>query len=260
MTDFSFIEDETVRQRAIDAYNESLKEKIAQEVDGLKRKNEELLNEKKTVQQKMEEISKKYEGIDAEKAKEALRLLSTAEKKELLDQGKMDEYIKAEIQNKTSEIEFKYQSKLEEETQLKKQYLDKYEKYESLYKNKLMEDQLRDIAIKSGIRSDTPTVIDDFIMRGKEVFSLNSEGRIEARDKDGNLVRMKDDIILTPIEWANMQKKERPYWYPDSVTTGSKGSGYSASAKNDLMDRLDAAAKSGDFKEYKRLQALSKKK
>lgn len=71
---------------------------------------------------------------------------------------------------------------------------------------------------------DTPTVIDDFIMRGKEVFSLNTEGRIEARDKDGNLVRMKDDIILTPIEWANMQKKERPYWYPDSVTTGSKGS------------------------------------
>ena len=256
--DFSFIEDENLRAKAIEDYNNSVQEKVQMEVDGLKRKNEELLNEKKTVQQKMEEFTKQYEGIDADKAKEALKLLSSAEKKDLLEQGKMDEYIKTEIQNKTAEIESKYQTKLEEEIAYKKQFLEKADRYENLYKTKLTEDQLREVAIKAGIKSDIASVMDDFVMRGKEVFSLSPEGKIEARDSDGRAIRMENDMILTPIEWANLQKKQRPYWFPESMDTGSKGSSYSANAKADLLDRMDAAAKANNMDEFKRLKKLMK--
>lgn len=261
MTDFSFIEDETVRQRAIDAYNESLAAKINEEVAGLKRKNEELLGEKKSVQQKLEEYNKKLEGIDLEEAKKALESSKKQKKKQMLDEGRDEDYLKLEIQNKVAEIERDYLTKLETESEAKKQASERANKYENMYKEKVLTDKLRAAALKSGCYT-TASVLEDICNRGKQIFHLNaSEDDVESRDRDGVLRKTEDGTkIITPEIWLMQLKHEAPHYFPPSTSTNSRGSsGYSGNTRDDLMEKMAEASKNGNMTEYKRLRAILKK-
>ena len=257
MTDFSFIEDEGLRAKAIEEYNNSLQEKIDQEVDGLKRKNEELLNEKKTTQQKYEEFKSQFGDLDPEKAKEAMELFKNTERKELLEKGKLDEYIKAEIQSKTSEVERRYNKQFEEAQLEAKTYAEKASKYESLFKEKMVDDELRDVAIKAGVE---PDAIRDFILVGKSIFKYDeAEKKATAKDQNGDYIKMDDGRYLKPMEWAESQKQERKYWFPASSGIGASGSSMSASMSNDIMAKMEEAANKGNMDEYRKLRKLLKK-
>ena len=65
LMEFDFIEDSELREKVENQYKDNLNT----EVDGLKRKNNELLEEKKKVTEKY----KSYEGIDLEKAQKSYR-------------------------------------------------------------------------------------------------------------------------------------------------------------------------------------------
>ena len=256
--DFSFIEDERQRVKAQEDYDNSVQAKIDEEVEGLKNKNEQLLNEKKSTQKMYEDFQSKYADIDPEKAKEALEIIKNTEKKELLDSGKLEEYLRVEIQNKTSDIETKFQEKLNQEKTEKSTYFDKAKRYEDLYKNKLMDDALRLEATRAGVKQEE-NAISDFILRGKEIFTLAEDGKLEARNADGSLAKMENDKILTPKEWAHSQKKERSYWFPASNSMGATGSTLNAEFSNDIFERMDAASKAGDMTLYRSLKAKLKK-
>ena len=259
MVDFSFIEDETTRQKAIDVYNESLTAKINEEVAGLKRKNEELLGEKKSVQQKLEEINKRYDGIDPEIARKALDKIKKDEGQRLRDEGKDDDYLKMEIQNRVAAIERDYQSKLESEEAEKKQYFEKAVLYENKFKEKIMEDKIRAAAMKSGCYS-TDTVLQDICDKGKRIFQLNAhETDIEARDKEGGYAKTEDGKILTPDIWLNELRKTHSHYFPPSEGTGAKGTSKGGSTSDDIFERMKAAAKN-DPKEYMRLREIWMKK
>jgi len=257
MTDFSFIENEELRAKAIEEYNTALQSKITEEVSGLKRKNEELLNEKKQTQKQYEEFKSQFGDIDPAKAKEAFDLIKNSERKELLEKGKLDEYIKAEIQTKTSEVEKKYTKQFEEIQFEAKTYAEKATKYESLFKEKMVDDELRDVAVKAGV---APEAIKDFIYVGKSIFKYyESERKATAKDSDGNYLKTEDGKYLNPMEWAEAQKKERKYWFPLSSGIGAQGGGSNVSMRNDIMARMEDAVNKGDMSEFRRLKASLKK-
>lgn len=258
---FDFIEDPELKEKAINEYKESVAQKIAEEVDGLKNKNNELITEKRTFQEKYTALQEQIKDIDIDKAKKALELLKNTEKKELLEQGKLEDYIKAEVQGKISDAEKDFQTRLDIETTNKEKFEQAYIKYENLYKDKIMEDKLKEVAIKSGCLKDDG-VISDMIARGKTIFSLNnSENDIEARDKDGNLMKTEDgEKILTPAVWAEQLKFTCRHYFPASVETGAAGATKGGSYSNDLQSKLEAAAASKDMKEFKRIKALMNKK
>lgn len=258
--DFSFIEDPELRAKAEADYAESLKTAIDTEVMGLKTKNEQLILEKKTASDSLAEQMALADGIDLEAARDAMNLLEKTKRKDLLQDGKLDEYIMAEVQTKEREIQNKYQSQLEIATQERDAIAQSADKYSALYRNKIIEDSLRGVAMKSGCTPDAE-IINDIISRGRGVFALDgSETNIEAKNSDGTYKKTADgDKILTPEAWMEDLKKQCPYYFPASLGTGANGGGNNSNNNNDngedlIQKKIAQALDAGDMKLYRALR------
>jgi len=255
--DFSWITDPEQRAKTEADYKASLEAEIAKEVDGLKSKNATLIEEKRATNDKLAETLAKVDGVDLEKAKEALALLEKTKQKDLLEEGKLEEYVQAQVQTKQREIEAKFSSQLDVALQEKDAVSATANKYESLFKNKIMEDNLREVALKSGCKADAE-VIRDIVVRGKQVFALTGdETGIEAKNPDGSFKKTFDgDKILTPEAWVDDLKKICPYYFPESSGTGAQGggSGGGGGSSDDLQDQITAAAADGNMELFKKLR------
>lgn len=250
---FDHITDEDLRKQTIEAHEAMVKEtkesilgdmdkKIEEATAGLKNKNQELLNEKKKIQ----ETLKNFENIDPEKAKEALNFLETNTEAQMIKDGKIDEL----LEKRTSNLKSDYEAQLNEISQKLEETSSKSETFESLYKNKMIEDGLRNAALQAKVR---PEAIDDIILRGSREFSLGEDGSIESRDKDGKLRKTVDDKILTPFNWIDSLKKSHPHYWPESQGAGFRGR--FSSDSNDYTAALAEAAQKGDMETYRKLRA-----
>jgi len=250
---FDHIKDDDLRKQTIEAHEAMVKEtkesllsdmdkKIEEATSGLKNKNQELLNEKKKIQ----ETLKDFENIDPEKAKEALNFLETNAEAQMIKEGKIDEL----LEKRTSNLKSEHEAQLQELSQKLEETSTKSQTFESLYKNKVIEDGLREAALQAKVR---PEAIDDIILRGSREFSLGEDGSIESRDKDGKLRKTVDEKILTPYNWIDSLKKSHPHYWPDSQGAGLRGRQFSDA--NDYTAALAEAAAKGDMKTYRKLRA-----
>jgi DNA-directed RNA polymerase subunit F len=254
---FDHIKDEDLRKQTIEAHEAMVKEtkesllgdmdkKIEEATAGLKNKNQELLNEKKKIQ----ETLKDFENIDPEKAKEALNFLETNAEAQMIKEGKIDEL----LEKRTSNLKSEYETQLEEISQKLEETSTKSQTFENLYKNKMIEDGLREAALQAKVR---PEAIDDIILRGSREFALGEDGSIESRDKDGKLRKTADDKILTPYNWIDSLKKSHPHYWPESQGVGLRGR-YS-SDPNDYNAALADAAGKNDLDSYRKLRSKGKR-
>jgi hypothetical protein len=242
--DFSFIEDPEMRAKAEQEYQESIKaaveENVAKaveaEVSGLKAKNEELLTEKK-------KLMENFKDLDPEKAKEALKFLEENEEARLIQEGKFEEI----VEKKTSQIKSDYEAR---QIELQKQIEDLQgtsTKYKTMFETKVVEDTVRETALKAGVR---PEALTDVLMRGNQIFSLGEDGSVEARDMQGNLVKI-DDIVMTPDNWVKSLKESAPHYWPPSQSAGASGASGNA---GDVMKKLADLAAKGNMVEYRKLR------
>lgn len=249
---FDHIKDEDLRKQTIEAHEAMVKEtkesllgdmdkKIEEATSGLKNKNQELLNEKKKIQDTL----KNFENIDPEKAKEALNFLETNTEAQMIKDGKIDEL----LEKRTSNLKSDYEAQLNEISQKLEETSSKSETFESLYKNKMIEDGLRNAALQAKVR---PEAIDDIILRGSKEFNLGEDGSIESRDKDGKLRKTVDDKILTPFNWIDSLKKSHPHYWPESQGAGFRGR--FSNDPNDYTAALAEAAQKGDMDSYRKLR------
>lgn len=255
--DFSWIEDPEQRAKAEAEYKTTLEKAVGEEVAGLKSNAEKLKGEKIKIAEALEELKAKSEGVDLDKAKEALALIEQTKQKDLLEEGKLEEYVQAQVQTKQREIEAQFSSQLDIALQEKDSITQTATKYETLFKNKIMEDNLREVALKSGCKADAE-VIRDIVVRGKQVFALTTdETGIEAKNADGSFKKTMDgDKILTPDAWVDDLKKICPYYFPESAGTGAAGGGGGGKTgtSDDLQDQITAAAASGDMELFTKLR------
>lgn len=249
---FDHIEDKEVRQQAIEAHEAEIKAtKEAMQADletqleeatsGLKNKNQELLDEKKKIQ----ETLKDFENIDPEKAKEALEFLETNAEAQMIKEGKINEL----IDRKTSQMKSDHEAALQELQSSLEETSTKAETFETLYKTKMIEDGLREAALKAKVRNEA---IDDIILRGSREFSLAQDGTIESRDADGKLKKTLDDKVLTPYNWIEGLKKTSPHYWPDSQGVGARGR--FSTDPNDYNAALEDAATSGNIDQFRKLR------
>ncbi len=252
--DFSFIADEAQREAAVKAYTESVqtavqeavKTHVETAVQGLKAKNDELLAEKKAIQDKLKNFSDIEDPI---KAREALKFFQESTEAQMIKDGRTEELIqmktaafRADMDAKIKELENKEQAARQGETM-----------YKSQYERKMVEDHLRSAAIKAGI---LPSAVDDVLLRGGNVFSLSVGGEVEARDHENKLKQDKDGLILTSDKWIASLKESHPHYWPPSVGGGLGGPG--GAADSDLHARLADLAAKGKVTEYKELRAKMK--
>lgn len=259
MSLFDFLEDADARLKAEEAHqaalNESvqtaLKEKLDDAVNnavsGLKKKNDELLSEKK----KIAETLKNFENLDPEKAREALKFLEENENAKLLKEGKIEEL----LAKQTTQMREDHEAKMAEMAKKLEESNNNSHLYKTKYEQKMVEDSIRSAALKAGVR---PEALEDVLTRGGNVFSLGEDGSVEARDKNGKLVKTADDMVLTTENWVEGLKKTAPHYWPGSEGAGGLG-GEGGGGMDDLTAAMNDAAKKGDMVKYRKLREKHKK-
>jgi len=245
---FKFIEDEALRNQAIEVLNSHIAElkdqhklTMDEEVNGLKSKNAEILDEKKQADIRL----KKFDEYDFDAANEAIDFIKNNKNAQLIKDGKVDELIEKE----TSTLRSDHETALNEVNQSLGTEKQRGDLYESLYKTKMVEDSLREAAIISKMR---PEAITDVLLHGRSVFALAEDGSVEARDGEGKLKKTVDDKVLTPTNWIEGLKKLSPHYWPDSE--GANAHSSTPGSENDLTAALNKAAASGNMTEYRRLR------
>lgn len=236
---FEYVEDEALRAKLQTEYEES--------ITGLKTKNDELLNEKKAIQERL----KSFDGIDdAVAAQEALKFVRENEQARLIQEGKFEEL----IEKRVSQVKSDAMAKIEELNNKYGAVSQEAVTYKQKYQTKIIEDELRNAAIEAGVR---PEALSDVLLRGTMEFALSEDGTsVEARDAKGQLRKNKDGIVLIPSVWLEGLKNTAPHYWPGSDS--AKLSGKSSSSSDVLAQMQELLAK-GNVDGYRKLRDQLKK-
>jgi hypothetical protein len=212
---------------------------VSDATGGLNTKNSELLEELRTVKEGLS----KFDGFDSEDVKKTMSLFNQSEEAQLLKDGKFDEV----IDKRTEKLRGEYDGKISDMKRASDSAIENGKKFESLYKNKMVDDTIRKAALSSKV---IPEALDDVLRRGRDVFSIGDDGVIEARGSDGELIKI-DDHLMDPARFVDGLKKTAPYYWPSSSGTGATGSGGSSA---DMNSSLLNAASSGDSAAYRAMR------
>jgi len=202
---------------------EAVKTQIDEATNGLKSKNTELLTEKKNLQDKLAKIPTAEELKEFETLKKQLD--SSADAK-LIAEGKMDEVILKRTERSRLDFETKEAAFNTEITTLK----ESNSQFENKYTSYVIDDSVKKAALASGV---LPAALDDVVRRTAGTFTLEADGTIVARDKDGALITTDGVKTMTPELYIAQLKESAPHFWP-----ASKGGGLGGSDKTD-----DALAK-----------------
>jgi len=246
---FEFIEDEAVRAKAVEAYDVQLKEvtdgvqgKIDEAITGLQNKNQELLGEKKTIQEKLATFAN---IDDPEKALEALKFINENEDAQLIKDGRVSEL----IEKRTSTMRIDHDTAIKDLADKLEEASGGQVKYKGLYETKVMDDALRAVSMQAGVRQEA---VVDILLRAKDLFTLDSKGVVEARDSGGNLRKNDDGNVMTPAVWLEDLKASSPHFWPPSEGSGATGAHITIDA--DTTAKLADLAKKGDMNGYRKLR------
>jgi len=231
---------EIVKSSAEEMAKSLVTTKVEEAISDLKSKNSELIGEKRKLAEKLEAIK----DFDFEKAKKAMDFVDKDETAKLLAEGKFDEVIEA----RTAKVKDEYDSKIQEILEAKAAAESEVSVLRKNIDSITIETHLRKIASKAGI---LPDAMDDVLLRGQMVFSVGEDGNLEARDKNGDFIKV-DGKILTPGSWISSLPQH--YWPSSDGVGGTGGTG------GDVDEKLAAAAKSGNISAYRKLRAKNKKK
>lgn len=246
---FDFITDDNLRKQAETAYDaevkansEDLDSKISEAVEGLRNKNEQLLGEKKTIQEKLLTFA---DIDDPVKALEALTFINESEEAQMIRDGKFDEL----LEKRTSTMRLEHDNSIVDLTEQLLEASKGKGKYKGLYQTKIMDDELREVAGKAGVRQEAIT---DVLLRANTIFQLGQDGTVEARDGAGKLLKNEEGNVVTPSVWLESMKETSPHYWPSSEGSGARGGNITGDA--DVTERLAHYAKTGQMVKYRELR------
>ena len=227
----------------------SINDAVTAATNGLVSKRDELLTEVK----KFKDIAKTIEGLDVEKAKEAMQKVQEIEDAEMIDAKEFDKL----FETKTERMKADHLTQITSVTESR----DALQAEKDIYKGKLGE-----LTIEGGIRDAAleveGAVYDkawpDILSRGKGIFKLNEKGEAEPRDAAGNIIYGKDaSTPMTFKEWAEGLKDSAPHFWEAGNRGGAGALPSDKGHKGKtLEDMLEEAVKAKDMQLQIRLKRL----
>lgn len=245
---FEFIEDAALREKANTEFNTqieslklSLKDEFTKETEGLRTSQQQLLDEKKKLQEK-------YKNIDPDEAIKALQLVKGNEEVKLLSEGKLEEV----VQKRLSSIQSDHETKITEMNSQLDGLAGSSIKYKTMYQSTVIDTALRAEALNAGI---LPAAIGDVLNQGKPIFILaEDEFTVEARDANGKLRKTDDEKVLTVANWVETLKKSHPHYWPPSKAAGFNPGGAGVGDADELQAQINAAANTGNSVLFRQLR------
>jgi hypothetical protein len=202
-------------QAILKAEIEKAKAEVEGKYAGLDKKKEELLGEKKKLQEQL----KQFEGLDISSLMEMKANLEKSEEAKLWAEGKGEEVFARRTEKLQKDLNGKIEAlslELEKERKEKQSLKDT--------KKRLMIDgQVRDAALKAGVRADAM----DYVLRlAHDVYDEDENGEIVPRDRSGELILGKDAKNPQPIfEWVEELRTKAEFVFPSSTGGGASGGG-----------------------------------
>ena len=209
-------------------------EAVASAVTELKGKNEEIIGEKK----KLQDIISQFGDLDVVAAKKAMDFMSKNETAQLIADGRFDEVLATH----TDKLKAEYQERVDSLTSERDGAFVERDTHKSKYEGSIVDGEIRKLAIKEGV---LPDAIEDVLARARTIFSFGADGTVEARNSAGDLLKIEDKLV-TPSSWV--KTLPRHYW------PASEGAGAQGGSMSDSEARLASAAASGDHTAYRKLR------
>lgn len=174
-------------------------------VTGLKAKNGELIGKEK----QLKELLKQFDGLDPEKAREALAKQRELADKKLIEEGKLDELVLQRTERMKEDYEKKYQELTGQAEQAKS--------FANKFKGRVLSDEIRAAATALGV---IPSAIDDAIYRSRDLFTVDDEGRVIPTESAG--LDAKGNPLTTKA-WLETMREKAPHWFPIPQGSGAQG-------------------------------------
>lgn len=189
--------------------------KVAESVTGLKAKRDELLETNRQIKDQL----KGFDGVDVAKYREYQERLDKDEDARLISEGKTVEV----VQKYTERMRGDFATQLADKDAAIEAERQRGKKYEQA----VLDNQIRAACV--GMH---PSAIEDALLHGRTIFSLDAEGRAVKLDGSGRLELGKDGSNpFSPAEWIESQKEAKPHWFP-ATSSGSGSSGANPAGGN----------------------------
>ncbi|MFY5845803.1 hypothetical protein ACOUEK_17965 [Acinetobacter baumannii] len=219
----------------VDLENPEIKAAIQAAVDeavkGLKDKNAELIKDKKELKDELGSLKSKVDGLDLDAIKVLLDKSNQDEESKLIAEGKIEEV----IQKRTEKMREEHEKVLKAE----KDRADKAETYANKFRQSVIQGQIVQAAVEMGALSEATA---DIAFLAQSQFSLDENGKAVAIDANGEVVIGKDGSNpVTPKEWVEGLRENKPYFWPKANGSGSPGSGTSTKKWSDYTEAERAA-------------------
>lgn len=197
-------------QKQLEAAQKEAKRR-ADELSRVLNKNEELLSETKQAKAERNELKESVSTLQQQ--------LEDMKNNSLLGEEnmqKVNDLVAQKLELRQAEFETKLEEAQNRYVQTETQFNELRQKYD----NERISGALRQAAEKAGV---IPSAIDDVIHRANGVFRVSEEGTIEARDRDGNLVK-EGKKVMSPDVFVDSLKESAGHLWPQSQGVGAQGS------------------------------------
>lgn len=189
---------------------------VREATSGLAANKDEILGEKKALQDKLDSLSEQWKGLDPEAVRGIMDRMANDEETKLLAEGKMD----VVIERRTERLKADHQkqiAKLEESLAQRETNIGDLTKK---VKRLLIEGNLRQAASEQGL---VASAVDDALARASSIFQVDENGALIA-EEDGTTIYGKDGkSSITPSEWLESMKEKAPHWFPAPNGGGASG-------------------------------------
>ena len=219
-----FTQSQEFKDAVKNAVSSGLQNSIDDATKGLKQKNEQLIEGLSAAKDQL----KSFEGFDAEKVKIMLEQIDQSEEAKLIADGQLDEVVKRRV-DKDRGV---YEDQITELKTNSDTLVGERDHYKSKYEGNKINDKVRLSAIEAGV---DPLAVEDVLSRARNVFSVSESGEVEARDKNGELLRTSDNQLMTTNRFVEDLKKSCPYYWPGSQSSGAQGSDYRTNEKDGMV-------------------------
>lgn len=217
-------------------------------LDEFRNTNTNLMKDLQATKMEIERLREDY-GLKPDEVKELQKTLDSYKDKKVLD----DEGIEALVEKRIANVKAESLSEIKAREKRIEELSKDRETWATKYQRTVIERELKDAALGAGVRTSALT---DVVLRGSNMWHLNDEGRIVARDGQGDLMYGTDGVsILTPKEWMETQLREAaPHFFEPSGGGGAPGGGGPGGSgrvniryKSELKTPADKAAFIGKF-------------
>lgn len=189
---------------------------VKEATSGLAANKDEILAEKKALADKLESMSKQWEGLDPAAVRSIMDRMANDEETKLMAEGKMDEV----INRRTERLQADHKKQLSKFEQMIADKDAALSQTSGRVKTLMIEGSLRQAASELGL---VPSATEDALRRAKDVFNIDDKGNLIAEENGSTIYGKDGKNPITPAEWLETMKDKAPHWFPAPAGGGAGG-------------------------------------